>query len=302
MSPANPPADRSRREGNTPQEWNSVQPRGSRAKPLAWERGSGAPASQRHARDPDPGRRGVLAPADDGLPGAPHLPGRVRREHGLDDLGADRLPRLGRGADADPRPARRPVRQGAAAADQPRALPRRLPRRRVRVEPLVADRLPGRLGRGRRALPAQLRDHPRRVPAREGEGRDRPALGGLGRRRRLRDRPLRPDRRQLLLALPLPARLDPGRPLARPRRALRAGVADPLAVEGRRAGRAAALGRADLADGRADRGRAVGLGVAAPPRRPRALRRSSSCSGASSSRARARRWSTCACSRTGRSC
>ena len=30
MSPANPPADRSRRDRNTPQEWNSVQPRGSR--------------------------------------------------------------------------------------------------------------------------------------------------------------------------------------------------------------------------------------------------------------------------------
>ena len=56
-------------------------------------------------------------------------------------------------------------------------------------------------GRGWRALPAELRDHPGRVPAREGEGRDRPALGGLRRRRRLRDRALRRDRRQPLVAL-----------------------------------------------------------------------------------------------------
>src|SRR5829696_2520544 len=31
---------------------------------------------------------------------------------------------------------------------------------RLRLEPLVADRLPRRLRRRRRALPAQLRDHP----------------------------------------------------------------------------------------------------------------------------------------------
>ena len=260
------------------------------------------PAPQRHARDPDPGRRRVLAPADDGLPGAAHVPGGVRLDHGLDDVGADRLPRLGGSADADPRPPRRPVRQGAAAADQPRALPRRLSRCCVRLESLVADRVPGCLRRGRRALPAQLRDHPRRVPAREGEGRDRPALGRLGRRRRLRNRPLRADRGQLLLALPLRARLDPGRALTRARRALRPGIADPLAVEGRRAGRAAPLGRADLADGRPHRGRELGVGARRSSSASSRSPPSSSCSGASSSRVRARRWSTCGCSRTGRSC
>ena len=144
--------------------------------------------------------------------------------------------------------------------------------RGVRVEPLVADRLPRRLGSRRRALPAQLRDHPRRVPDGEDQGRNRPALRGLGHRRRLRDRPLRRDRRQLLVAAALPARLDPGRALARAHRPLRSGVAHSLAVADRRAGRAAALGRAAVPDGGAHRGRAVGLDVAAAVRSPRARR------------------------------
>ena len=226
----------------------------------------------------------------------------LRLEHGLDDLDPDRLSRLRGGVDADPRPPRRPVRQGAAAADQPRALPRRLPRGGLRLEPLVADRLPDRLGCGRRALPAQLRDHPRRVPAREGQGRDRPALGGLGRRRRLRDRALRRDRRQLLVALPLPARVDSRRALDRADRPLRPRVTDPLPIEGRHPGRAPPLGGADLTDARADRGRSTGGGTRRSSSGSSPSRGSSSRSGEWSSRARARRWSTCTCSRTGRSC
>ena len=61
-------------------------------------------------------------------------------------------------------------------------------------------------------------------------------------------------------------------------------------------------GGADLADGRADRGRAAGAGARRASSASSCFPPSSSCSGASSNRARARRWSTCACSRTGRSC
>ena len=46
-------------------------------------------------------------------------------------------------------------------------LPGRIDRGDLRLEHRVADRLPRGPGRGRRGLPAQLRDHPRRVPARE---------------------------------------------------------------------------------------------------------------------------------------
>ena len=78
-------------------------------------------------------------------------------------------------------------------------------------------------GAGGALFPLELRDHPRRVPAGEGEGRNRAAVCRLGRRRRLRDRALRGDRRPRVVALALRARLDPGGdhdradPPARPR-------------------------------------------------------------------------------------
>ena len=176
----------------------------------------------------------------------------------------------GSGADTDPRQAGRPVREGTATADQPWALLRRLPGRGGRVGHLVADRIPHRLGRRRCALPAQLRDHPRRVPGREGQGRYRPPLGRVRRRRRLRDRPLRCDRRQLLVAAALRVRRRPGRDLTRARAPLRPRVADPVSLSRRHPGRAAALRRPPLVDGGADRGRSVGLDLAA---RARARRR-----------------------------
>ena len=69
-------------------------------------------------------------------------------------------------------------------------------------------------------------------------------------------------------------------------------------VAGRRARRAPALRRPALADGGADRGRSLGLDLAAPARARSSSRRCSSSSGAWSSCARARRWWTCGCSRT----
>ena len=109
-------------------------------------------------------------------------------------------------ADADPRPARRPVRQGADAADRLGLFLAGCLGAACawNIWSLIAFRVVSGAGGG--ALPAQLRDHPRRVPGREGQGRDRPALGRLGDRRRLRDRPLGRDRRQLLVAPALPAR------------------------------------------------------------------------------------------------
>ena len=127
---------------------------------------------------------------------------------------------------------------------------------------LIAFRV--RLRRRRRTVPVELRDHPRRVPGGQGEGRDRAAVRRLGRRRRLRDRPLRRDRRPRVVALALRARLDPGRdhdradPPAHPR------VAGALTVARGLSRRAAAGGSAAVADGRAHRGRELGLDVSAP--------------------------------------
>ena len=144
-------------------------------------------------------------------------------------------------------------------------LPRRLHRRRGGVEHRVADRLPDPLRRRRRALPAQLRDHPGRVPARAGEGGDRPALGRVRSRRRPRNRPLGPHRRPRLLALALHPRLDPGGGVAPARPSLRARVARALALARGYPGSAAARRGLDLADARAHRGRELGLGVAGDP-------------------------------------
>src|SRR5213592_2546816 len=94
------------------------------------------------------------------------------------------------------------------------------------VEHLDPDLLPRLPGSGGGGVPAELRDHPRRVPAREGRRRDRPYLGRVRRRRRLRDRLLGPDRRPPVLALALHLRRDPGRDRSRARAPVRARVAD----------------------------------------------------------------------------
>ncbi len=259
--------------------------------------GARAAALQRHARDPDARRHRVLASADDGLPRAADVPGGVRHQHSLGDLGAHGLPGLGRGHDPYSRPPRRPVRQGAAAARQPRALPRGVHRRRGGVEHLVADRLPDPLRRRRRALPAQLRDHPGRVPAGAGEGGDRPALGRVRRRRRTRDRPLGPHRRPRLLALALHPRLDPGGGLAPARPSLRPRVARALALAGGLPGSAPARGWLDLADARAHRGRELGLGVARDPGARGGIGRPLRALGDRRAALEPRRWWTCGCSR-----
>ena len=91
----------------------------------------------------------------------------------------------------------------------------RLARRRGGVEPAVADLLPRPPGRRRGRLPALVRDHPRRVPAREDRPRDRHGQLGVRRRRRHRARAQRRDHRAPELALAVPDRRRAG---ARPRR------------------------------------------------------------------------------------
>src|SRR5712691_5481165 len=86
--------------------------------------------------------------------------------------------------------------KGAAADDQSGCVPRRLDRVRGGVEHLVADRVPRSVGRRRGGVPAQLRDHQGRVPAREGRRGDRPGVRGVRCGRRLRDRAVGRDRGQ----------------------------------------------------------------------------------------------------------
>ena len=69
------------------------------------------------------------------------------------------------GADADPGQAGRRARQEEAVGDRARDLRDGEPWRDVRAEHRRADRVPGAAGRRGGDLPAQLRDHPRRVPA-----------------------------------------------------------------------------------------------------------------------------------------
>ena len=93
-------------------------------------------------------------------------------------------------------------------------------------------------GRRRRDLPARLRDHPRRVPARAGGHLDRADLGDLRHRRRPRPRARRRDRRPPVRALDLlvlgagrprsprgpPGATCPSRPCASTRRSTGAGA------------------------------------------------------------------------------
>src|SRR6266545_3745241 len=163
--------------GVRPQPFGVRSRRGARA---------AAPALQRHARDPDPGRHRVRAPADDGDPGAAGTPARAAHHHDVGHLGADGLPARCIRRNARPRQARGPVREGTSARGQPRSLPARLGRRGARLEHLGADRRTCDPGRRRRGVPAQLRDHQGRVPAREDRRRDRARVRGLRRRRRFR--------------------------------------------------------------------------------------------------------------------
>ena len=120
-----------------------------------------------------------------------------------------------------------------------------------------ADRGPGHPGGRRRHLPARLRHRPRRVPAREGRRRDRPALGDPRGRRRRRDRALRRDRRAPRLPL---AVLDPAGPAAsspRPHLAPGARIAGPRPGQGQLARRGA--------DDDRDLGRAARRSARQPP-------------------------------------
>ena len=183
-------------------------------------------ALQRHARDSRGCVHGVRAHADDGRPGAAGAAALTAHLDDLGDVGADRVPARRVGRDADRRPPRRPVRQGTAARNLAVDLPLRLHRLRARVEHLVADRVSRGRRRRRRRLPALVRDHPRRVPARARRCRHRSRLRRVRRRRRLRHRLRRVDRRQPELAVALHPRRDRHRSVARARAPLRAGVAD----------------------------------------------------------------------------
>ena len=220
MSPANPPADRSRRDRNTPQEWNSVHPRGRR----------GAAASVRtwiSSASITTSRSAILtlAGAAFSLQQTMVFPALRTFQDAFGSStawttwvltgflvsGAVLTPILGRLGDQFGKERLLLISLGLFLAGCLGAA------FAWSLWSLIAFRVVS--GAGGALFPlsfAIIRDE---FPPEQGEGRDRPALGGLGRRRRLRDRALRADRGQLLLALPLPARLDPGRPLARPRRA-----------------------------------------------------------------------------------
>ena len=84
-------------------------------------------------------------------------------------------------------------------------------------------------GRRRRDLPARVRDHPRRVPARASRRRDRPDVRAARGRRRRRRRSRGADRRPPLVPLPLLAAADPDRPGDGAHAPRRPRVADPRA-------------------------------------------------------------------------
>ena len=172
--------------------------------------------------------------------------------------------------DAPDRPARRPARQGAPDGHQPRRVPGGVDRGDLRLEHRLADRLPRDPGRGRRGLPPELRDHPRRVPAREAERRHGAGLRRAGRGRRARHRGQRADRQQPVLALAVRGQRGRRRRGPGARVALRARVARARLVQRRRLGRPHPLRRARRPAGGPHRGPAPRLGLAG---RRRAVRR-----------------------------
>ena len=143
-------------------------------------------------------------------------------------------------------------------------------------------------GAGAAVFPSELRDHPRRVPAREGRRRDRARVGRLRDRWRLRDRALRRDRRQRLVALALHRRRRRDRHRDGARVPLRARVAGEDTVARRLRRRSAPVRRVDLAAGCADGRRKLGLDVrphAGPRRRGARLPRRLGLRGAARHRA-----------------
>ena len=108
-------------------------------------------------------------------------------------------------------------------------------RRRLRLEPLVADRLRALAGAGGALFRSRLRSSAtssRPSGCRSGSGSCPRSSASAG----LRHRALGRDRRPLLVAAALRLRVDPGRVVDPARAPVRAGVADPDAVAGRRAG------------------------------------------------------------------
>ena len=173
--------------------------------------------------------------------------------------------------DAAPRPPRRHVRQGALAADLARRVRRGLGRVRARRIARRDDRRARDPGRGRRDLPARDRDHPRRVPAREGRDRHRDDLGDVRHRRRRRPRHRRRARGRARRRVDLLAQRGRGRASPRGRRG-GTSPSRPCACEARIDWVGAVLlsRRARHAAARRQRGQRVGLGLG---RRARAVRR-----------------------------
>ena len=213
------------------------------------------------------GRRARLRPAaDDGRAGAAGDPGGAR---GLDDdrdLRAHRVPPHGLGLHPDPRPARRHVRQGAHARDRALGVRARLARLRALALDRGPDRRPRDPGHGGGRVPARLRDHPRRVPARARRDGHRADLGHVRDRRRRRARAQRRDRRQPRLRVDLLARARVHRRRDRRHVPLGSRVADQESRQDRLDRSRPAVRDPRLAARRGQRGELLGLGLAADPR------------------------------------
>ena len=156
-------------------------------------------------------------------------------------------------------------------------------------------------GRRLGGVPLELRDHPGRVSPREGRCRDRPRLGGVRHRRRLRDRALRGDRGQRVVALAFHRGRCRDRSGDGARTSLRSGVSDQDAVARGLPRRDAHVGRPDRDARRAHRRRSLGLDLRSHSRARRDGGRAARHVGLCSSYASISRSSTCACSRGERS-
>ena len=121
-------------------------------------------------------------------------------------------------------------------------------------------------GRGRRSVPARVRDHPRRVPDRARSARHRADLRDHGHRRRPRNRARGADHRAPLVSLALLVPADRGRRGDARDRLLRSRVADQDAGTRRHTRRDAARGLARRAARCRERGLELGLDVGAHDR------------------------------------
>ena len=269
-----------RRKGNRQQQTRSG-PRG----PLRYAGSDATPAPPPLAPHPLARRARLRARADDAHPRAHRARQVAQHRRQRRRLDAHRLPARGRRLHPGLRPPRRHVRQAPPARRRARHLRRRLGRLRARHEPRGRRRRPRPPGRRRRHLPALLRDHPRRVPAREGRLEHRPDLRHVRHRRRRRPDP----RRRCItdhasLPLDLLARRGHGGARGGRHELLRPRVARPHARPRRRPRRGRARRRAGRAAARDRPGQRLGLGRPAHARPVRRRRRRSSASGSGSQR------------------